>query len=112
MAERICHCDLTGDLHVVDEDKRCQLCNWNETQEINAESMKKVISYYNDRLAEVINDQNSGHLWRELLKKYMRFIRIWEGTTLVSHLVEGHEGFAQSEVLELTTISQEIEAGE
>lgn len=51
MEPRLCHCDLSGDVHVVTFDPRtcCELCKWLGTEEFNTVNVAKALKYLAER---------------------------------------------------------------
>lgn len=65
---RICHCELSGELHVIDDEKGgCELCNTKEHRELTPETVAEAFKWYQDRLAETMKAHGEA-LTKELQK--------------------------------------------
>ena len=48
--KKICHCELSGELHVIDSTTCCEVCDLKETLEITPENVQKAFQFYQTRL--------------------------------------------------------------
>jgi len=48
----ICHCDLSGDIYVIEDRRTCEVCRHENLEPFNAENVKKAFGWYADQLLE------------------------------------------------------------